>query len=136
MKENGTADAGDAGDKRDQGAITERIIGCAFTVMNRLGVGFLEKVYENALAYELRRIGLLAIQQYRISIPYDDIVIGDYTADLLVADSVVVELKAVKALDTIHAAQCMNYLKATGMPICLLLNFGRPRLEIRRFIWE
>lgn len=112
--------------------ITERIIGCAFQVMNTLGCGFLEKVYENALAHELRRSGLHVSQQHPIFIRYDTITVGEYVADLLVEDSVVVELKATKALDSIHTAQCINYLKATGLARCLLLNFGQPRVEIRR----
>lgn len=112
--------------------ISERVIGCAFGVMNRLGSGFLEKVYENALAYELRKAGLSVAQQHEITVRYDDIVVGEYTADMLVEDVVVVELKAVKMLDSVHTAQCINYLKATGLHLCLLLNFGKPRVEIQR----
>ena len=112
--------------------MSERIIGCAFQVMNRLGAGFLEKVYENALAHELCKAGLGVVQQHGIEVRYDDVIVGEYTADLLVEQAVVVELKAVKALDSVHAAQCMNYLKATGLQLCLLLNFGKPRVEIQR----
>ena len=112
--------------------ISERIIGCAFRVMNTLGIGFLEKVYENALAHELRTAGLRVTQQHAISVTYNGINVGDYAADLLVEGKVVIELKAVKALDSVHTAQCINYLKASGLGLCLLLNFGRPRLEIRR----
>ena len=115
-------------------ALSERIIGCAFTVANRLGSGFLEKVYENALAHELRKAGLTVAQQQGVSVTYDDVIVGEYAADLLVEAAVLVELKAVRALDDIHQAQCMNYLRATGMHLCLLLNFGRPRLEIRRIV--
>ena len=115
-------------------ALSERIIGCAFTVANRLGSGFLEKVYENALAHELRKAGLRVAQQQGVSVTYDDVIVGEYAADLLVEAAVLVELKAVRALDDIHQAQCMNYLRATGMHLCLLLNFGRPRLEIRRIV--
>jgi GxxExxY protein len=115
-------------------ALSERIIGCAFTVANRLGSGFLEKVYENALAHELRKAGLTVAQQQGVSVVYDDVIVGEYAADLLVEAAIVVELKAVRALDDIHQAQCMNYLRATGMHLCLLLNFGRPRLEIRRIV--
>ncbi len=100
--------------------------------MNKLGCGFLEKVYENALAHELRKAGLSVAQQYRIKVRYDDIIVGEYTADLLVDGAVVVELKAVKALDSIHTAQCINYLKASGLQLCLLLNFGKPRVEVHR----
>ncbi|MGA9016270.1 MAG: GxxExxY protein [Acetobacteraceae bacterium] len=115
-------------------ALSERIIGCAFTVANGLGSGFLEKVYENALAHELRKAGLAVAQQHGVSVIYDDVIVGEYAADLLVEAAVVVELKAVRALDDVHQAQCMNYLRATGMQLCLLLNFGRPRVEIRRIV--
>ena len=116
-------------------AVSERIIGCAFTVANTLGVGFFEKVYENALAHELRKAGIIVLQQHGIAVVYDGVVVGNYAADLLVEGMVLVELKAVSALDSSHKAQCLNYLKATGLPLCLLLNFGRPRLEVRRLVW-
>nr|WP_294501939.1 GxxExxY protein [uncultured Rhodopila sp.] len=119
-------------DKRNCNDLSEVIIGRAFVVSNTLGVGFLEKVYENALAHELRKMGFSVRQQYSIQVWYDDVVVGVYTADLLVEDAVVIELKATKALDPVHSAQCLNYLKATGLSLCLLLNFGNPRLEIRR----
>jgi GxxExxY protein len=112
--------------------VTERIIGCAFTVANALGIGFLEKVYENALAHEMRKRGLVVAQQRGIVVRYDDIVIGDYTADLMVDDRIIVELKVVRSLSEQHVAQCVNYLRATGLDFCLLINFGRPRIEIRR----
>ena len=114
--------------------LSERIIGCAFRVMNTLGAGFLEKVYENALAHELRKAGLEVSQQHAIVVRYDDVIVGEYAADLLVERTVVAELKAVKALDRVHRAQSMNYLKATGLEACLLLNFGKPRLEIQRIV--
>jgi GxxExxY protein len=100
--------------------------------MNTLGPGFLEKVYENALAHELRKAGLGVAQQYEITVRYDDIVVGEYVADLLVEDAIIVELKAAKSLDNVHTAQCINYLEATGRRMCLLLNFGKPRVEIQR----
>jgi GxxExxY protein len=115
--------------------VTERIIGCAFKVANTLGVGFLEKVYENALAYELRKAGLAVEQQKPISVFYDGIVVGEYVVDILVQNanvSVLVELKAVKQLNDIHLAQCLNYLKAGHMKLCLLINFGTPKVEIKR----
>jgi len=123
-------------DKRrsDLDRLTEKIIGCAYTVGNTLGCGFLEKIYENALALELRKAGLTTVQQHGIQVLYDGVVVGEYVADLLVEGIVLVELKAVKALDDIHAAQCLNYLKATGIQICLLINFGRPRVEVKRLI--
>ncbi len=114
--------------------ITEKIIGCAFTVANELGHGFLEKVYENALAYEIRKAGLAVKQQHPTPVIYDGLVVGDYTADLFVANEVLVELKAINNIEDIHVAQCLNYLKATGCIICLLINFGNPRVEIKRII--
>lgn len=116
--------------------ITEKIIGCAYTVANTLGSGFLEKVYENALAHEIRKKGLAVEQQSAIQVLYDGIVVGDYAADLIVEGSAIVELKVVKALDEVHVAQCLNYLKATGLHVCLLLNFGAPRLEIKRLVHQ
>jgi GxxExxY protein len=121
-------------DENALNALTEKIIGCAFTVSNVLGAGFLEKVYENALAHELRKARVNAVQQKDIEVKYDGIVVGQYCADLLVDSAVIVELKALKAFDEVHYAQCLNYLRATGMKICLLLNFGTPRLQIKRFI--
>lgn len=114
--------------------LSERIIGGAFTVANALGTGFLEKVYENALAHELRKSGLRVRQQVGVAVHYDGVVVGEYSADLLVEDIVIVELKAIKALDPVHVAQGLNYLRATGLPLCLLLNFGASRLQIRRLV--
>ena len=114
--------------------ITEKIIGCAFKVGNTLGVGFLEKVYENALAHELQKSGLDVKQQYPIQVMYDGIVVGEYFADLFVEDQVVIELKVTKGLDPIHMAQALNYLKATGLRICLLINFGKSRVQIKRVV--
>lgn len=113
-------------------ALTEKIIGCAFTVLNGLGPGFLEKVYENALAHVLRKAGLRVEQQTSLVVRYDGIVVGEFQPDLLVEGVVLVELKAVKALEDAHLAQCINYLKATGLKTCLLLNFGTARLGIKR----
>jgi len=116
----------------DINQLTEKIIGCAYKVSNELGCGFLEKVYENALAHELRENGLRASQQHPIKVHYDGVVVGDYAADILVEETVLIELKAVRALESIHHAQCINYLRATGLPICLLMNFGKPKMQIRR----
>ncbi|MCH8315369.1 MAG: GxxExxY protein [Planctomycetes bacterium] len=114
--------------------ITESIIGCAFRVANTLGCGFLEKVYENAMSHELTKCGMVVPQQAPLTVHYDDTIVGHYTADLLVDDQVIVELKAVKALDEVHMAQCLNYLKATHLPVCLLINFGRPKIQIKRLV--
>jgi GxxExxY protein len=112
--------------------VAEKIIGCAYTVTNSLGCGFLEKVYENALAYELQQKGLRVFQQKPIKIHYKDVLVGEYVADLLVDDRILIELKAVQDLDDVHYAQCLNYLRATGLKTCLLLNFAKPELQVRR----
>jgi GxxExxY protein len=114
--------------------VTEAIVGCAFKVSNTLGVGFLEKVYENALAVELRRAGLKVQQQYDVKVTYEGVVVGDYTTDLLVEDSIVVELKAASAIEAIHRAQCLNYLRAANLSVGLVINFGQPRLEVKRVV--
>jgi GxxExxY protein len=114
--------------------VTERIIGCAFTVANTPGVGFAEKVYENALAYEMRKRGLTVKQQRGITVRYDNVIIGEYSADIVVNDHVIVESKVVKSIAQEHVAQCMNYLRATGEHLCLLINFGHPRIEVRRIV--
>ena len=113
--------------------ITERIIGCAFKVGSKLGCGFLEKCYENALAYELRKAGLKVTQQVSLKVWYDEIVVGEYVADLIVEDVILVELKAIQTLDAVHSAQCINYLAATNLPICLLINFGK-RVDVKRIV--
>ena len=111
--------------------ITELIIKAFYKVYNTLGYGFLEKVYRNALAIELRKMGLEVIPEARILVYYDGEVVGEYFADLLVAGVVIVELKAVKKLLEAHEAQLLNYLKATPYEVGLLLNFG-PKPEIKR----
>ena len=88
------------------------------------------------MAHEMREAGLSVAQQKGITVYYNGIVVGEYVADLVVEETVVVELKASKALDPVHTAQCINYLKATGLHLCLLLNFGRPRREIHRVAYE
>ena len=114
--------------------MSRRVIGCAFTVLNTLGVGFLEKVYENALAYELRAASFAVVQQCSVRVQYNDVMVGEYFTDLLVEGVLLVEVKTVKALDDAHRMQCINYLKATGLRLCLLLNFGKSRLEIKRAV--
>ena len=111
--------------------ITERIIGCAYKVAGKLGCGFLEHCYENAMAYELKKMGLRVEQQVRLKVWYDEVVVGEYVADLIVEGAVLVELKAIQSLDTVHSAQCINYLAATGLPLCLLINFGK-RVDVKR----
>ncbi|MEK7399480.1 MAG: GxxExxY protein [Candidatus Poribacteria bacterium] len=114
--------------------ITERIINCAFIVSNTLGVGFLEKVYENAMFIELQKANLDTKQQFPIKIYYENICVGDYYADLLVNDEIIIELKTVKAIEEIHIAQLLNYLKATNKKVGLILNFAKPKVEIKRMV--
>lgn len=121
-------------DREQMSQLTERVIRCAFAVSNSLGCGFLEKVYENALAHELRKAGLQVRQQHGITVYYDGAAVGEYTADLLVEGVLLLELKAVKDLDDIHLAQCLNYLKATNLRLCLLMNFAKPKVEVRRIV--
>jgi GxxExxY protein len=111
--------------------LTGNIIGAAFKVHNTLGCGFLEKVYENALALEIRRQGLKAVQQAPIQVVYEGTVVGDYFADLWIEDRVIVEIKAVLKIHPRHEVQLVNYLTATGVDVGLLLNFGRS-VEVRR----
>ena len=120
----------------EENRISHAVIGAAQTVSTRLGFGFLEKVYENALSYEIRKRGLDHEQQRPIHVYYDDQVVGDYVPDLMIEDQVIVEIKAVAGLERIHRQQCLNYLRATDRRICLLLNFGRPRLEVARVVWR
>jgi len=114
--------------------LSDRIIGCAMTVANTLRAGFVEKVYENALAHELRTAGLAVVQQQGIVVWYDGVIVGQDVVDLLVEDTVMVELKAVRGLDAVHRAQCLSYLKATGLQLCLLINFGARSLEVKRVV--
>src|SRR5438552_11328717 len=112
-------------------AITEKIIGCAYRVGSRLGAGFLEKCYENALRYELEKAGLAVQQQVQLTVWYDEIVVGEYCADLIVEGVILVEAKAIQSLDPVHTAQCINYLAATRLPVCLLINFGKS-VQVKR----
>ena len=112
--------------------ITERIIGCAYKVSNTLGIGFVEKVYENALFHEIRKDGLKVVQQYPVKVNYDGVIVGEFYLDMFVSDLVIVELKAVSTLTNEHMAQAFNYLRAAGLPACLLINFGQPKIQLRR----
>jgi GxxExxY protein len=115
----------------DLNKLTEKIIGCAFDISNSLGIGFVEKVYENAYAHLLRKTGHRVILQHPIKVLFDGIVFGEFFGDLLVDDLVLIELKAVTELANEHTAQALNYLRATGLPVCLLINFGKPRIQVR-----
>jgi GxxExxY protein len=118
----------------DLDLLTREIIGAAFRVSSTLGQGFLEKVYENSLVHELRKAGLHVEQQRPVQVRYDGQIVGDYITDILVERAIVLEIKASAGLDRSHYSQCANYLRATGLRICLLLNFGKPRLELKRIV--
>ena len=113
--------------------LTNKIISAFYNVYNALGHGFLEKVYENALVIELKKIGLFVTQQASVKVFYDGIRVGDYFADIVVNDLVILELKAAEAMKNEHIAQLTNYLKATDKEVGLLLNFGR-KPEFKRII--
>jgi GxxExxY protein len=115
--------------------LTDGILKTYYDVYNRLGFGFLERVYENALAYELRKRGYLVAQQQSITVWYDGVAIGEFFADLVVNNLVIVELKSVERLIPEHEAQLFNYLKATTIEVGLLLNFG-PEPQFRRKVFE
>jgi GxxExxY protein len=115
--------------------LTDKIIGCFFTVYNQLRYGFLERVYENALKYELEKKGFKVEPQKRIEVFYDGIRVGEYYADLLVNDLIIVELKAADELCLEHSFQLLNYLRATSIEVGLLLNFGKtPRFVRKSFL--
>ncbi|MDA8100657.1 MAG: GxxExxY protein [Nitrospiraceae bacterium] len=115
--------------------ITNKIIEAYFTVYNTLGYGFLEKVYENALMIEMKKLGLQAESQVPIQVKYDRSIIGEYFADILVDNRVIVEIKAARAICAEHEAQLLNYLKATSLEVGLILNFG-PKAELKRIIFD
>ncbi|BDQ02338.1 GxxExxY protein [Ignavibacterium sp.] len=114
--------------------LTSKIISCFYKVYNKLGFGFLEKVYENALLIELTNSGLRVERQKPINVYYENQLVGEYFADLIVDDKVIIELKAAEALIEEHELQLINYLKATDIEVGLLLNFGK-KPEIRRKIF-
>ena len=114
--------------------ITYAINGAVFEVNRVLGPGFLEKVYENAVLIELKSRGLKAESQVPIKVLYKEDVVGEYVADILVEEKVIVELKTIERLEKIHEAQLLNYLKATGLNIGMLVNFRHPKAEIKRLV--
>jgi GxxExxY protein len=120
--------------KMDINELTYIINGAIFEVNKVLGAGFLEKIYENALIIELRDRGLNAVNQVPISVKYKDEEVGEYFADIVVEDKVILELKAVESLEKVHEAQLLNYLKATDYKLGLLVNFTHPKAIIRRFV--
>ena len=104
--------------------LSDKIINCYYRVYNTLGYGFLEKVYENAMLIELKKSGLNALSQQRINVFYDEVLVGDYFADIVVNDLIVLELKAAASLQEEHECQLVNYLRATKMELGFLFNFG------------
>jgi GxxExxY protein len=112
--------------------LTYEIIGAAYEVHKVLGGGFLENVYENALVVELEKRGLKVEQQYKTPVIYKGVLVGDYVADLFINKSIIVELKAVLELKSIHEVQLVNYLNATKTDIGLLLNFGESKVDIKK----
>ena len=114
--------------------LTEKIIACAYRVYNKMGSGFVESVYEKCLIIELLKEGLLVEAQKAISVFYDGENVGEFIADIIVNDIVILELKAVKQLAKAHEVQLVNYLTATGKPVGLLINFGEDKVEIKRKI--
>ena len=114
--------------------ITSKIIECAYRVGNTLGFGFLENVYQNALMIELQKNGLTAQKELPLKVYYDDQIVGDYVADIIVEGKIVLELKSVKELHPAHEAQLINYLKATGIEIGLLINFAEKVVVKRRVL--
>jgi GxxExxY protein len=119
------------------GPAPERFISCAFRVANAPGYGFVEKVYENALALEIRKFGFGVVRQRGTVVFCDGLIVGEFTAGRLAEDhQVIVELKVAGGLSDVHLPQWRNYLRATGKPLCLLINLGRPKVEIRRITAE
>jgi GxxExxY protein len=114
--------------------LTEKIIEIFYKVYNKLGYGFLEKVYENTMMIEFEKAGISADEQVPIKVLYDSLIVGEYFADILVENKVIIEIKALKSISKENEAQLINYLKATGMKVGLLLNFG-PKPEIKRRVF-
>jgi GxxExxY protein len=116
--------------------VTKRVIGAAFEVSNVLGAGFAEKVYENALVAESRMLRLRAEPQQKIEVRYKGMVVGDYYPDILVEDQLIIELKCCSAFTPDHTAQCLNYLRATGLHLALLFNFQKPKIQFKRLVLD
>jgi GxxExxY protein len=120
----------------DLNTLTENVLNAAFEVSNTLGAGFLENVYARALLIELGIRGIRAESQTSFAVTYKGQCVGEFFADLLVEDVLVIELKCVDRLAKEHMAQCLNYLRASGRTLCLLVNFQRPKVEWRRIVLE
>ena len=116
--------------------LTEKIIGCAYRVYNRIGFGFLESVYENCMLIELCKANMNAESQKPITVYYENKVVGEFVADIIVDDTIILELKSVRRIIKAHEVQLVNYLVATGKSVGLILNFGERKAEIKRKIRE
>ncbi|MHA1938957.1 MAG: GxxExxY protein [Candidatus Thorarchaeota archaeon] len=114
--------------------LTEAIIGVAIEVHKTLGPGFKESLYENAMSYELEKNEISFVRQRRVDIPYKDIIAGQQRLDLVIEDKIIVELKAVSNLEDVHLAQILSYLKTTRKKVGLLINFSKPKIEVKRAV--
>lgn len=119
----------------EQEDITRQIIGAAFEVHRVLGYGFLEKVYQKAMQVELTRLGLLAVIEQPVEVRYKGVIVGEYSADLLIDNSVIVELKVARSYQSSDEAQLLNELKASDIRVGLLINFGRQKVEFKRMVF-
>lgn len=117
-------------------SLTDSVLNAVFEVANTLGAGFLEKVYERALSKELKLRGMRAATQPSFSVRYKGELVGEYYADILVEDALVVELKCAERLTSEHMAQCLNYLRASGKTVCLLINSHKPKIEWKRVVQD
>jgi GxxExxY protein len=114
--------------------LSYRVVGCALAVYRELGFGFLEKVYENALMVALHQAGLHALQQVSIEVPFRDVIVGRYTADIVVEEKILLELKSCDDISPAHMAQTLNYLKATGLRLGVVLNLAKGDMHFRRVV--
>ena len=121
-------------DNADLNSLSENVLGAVFEVSNTVGAGFLEKVYQRALFRELRLQGIRATVEASFAITFKGHSVGEYFADLLVEDVLVVELQCAERLSNEHTAQCLNYLRASGLTLCLLVNFQKPKVEWKRIV--
>jgi len=121
--------------KLQQAEVTEKIIGAAFAVYSELGYGFLESVYQKAMQVDLHQAGLKCEMECPIKVKYRNVIVGDFRADLLVNDAVIVELKTAKNYSAEDEPQLLNELKATGIKVGLLINFGRTKVEFKRMVF-
>ena len=112
--------------------MTEKIIGCAYRVYNKMGFRFLESVYEKCMLIELRKAGLNAESQKPITVYYEEGIVGEFVADIIVNDTIILELKSVRQIINVHEVQLVNYLVATRKPVGLILNFGESKVDVKR----